>query len=174
MPFDRRLNFFDRFPFGILDFLHEVRLHQIAAVRYGADACNELDWRNREVLPERRDRQIHRAHRAVGVEEDILAFARQVDARFLGEAERLVILPKAFRTDKAADLHKRRVAGIPDSLLKRLHAVSPVLMAADCARPSNGTYEPLHEKRELSLTSFSCSAMEEVIISRRNPDNMYR
>ena len=105
-----------------------------AAVCDSARRGDHLDRRDREVLTEGRDRQVgveHIALYAVVDKELVVGFTGQVDARFVREAESLVVFPELRLTDQLTDLYETGVTGVVQTFLVGLRAVTRGIMTVD-------------------------------------------
>ena len=125
--------------------LHQVRLHEIAAVDAGADSRDELQRRDVEGLPEAGRGELAEVLRVaehVLAPPDAAALAAEVYARRAGElrravagalkeAEGLGVVVEPLLAYALADVHEGHVAAVLHRLGQRLRAVTAAFPAAD-------------------------------------------
>ena len=96
---------------GIVDGLHHMGLHQLAAVDHRADGCDHLQVAHLAALPEGAGSQLHRAHAVGGIVFAALDLAGQVDTGCGAQAKGGKVIAKVLFAQPRPHLDKAGVAG---------------------------------------------------------------
>ena len=136
----------------VYDGLHQIRLHQPAAVDHRARRRDHLNRRHRDALAKADARQIDVLDAALR-NQDARSLAIQVDARALSQAEGVQIPIKSVAAQPQRQLREDRVARVLERLFHRLRAVgrAPAAHRAAADRDAARAVEALLRVRRAAV-----------------------